>query len=106
MEESGKCTLSKLSACALGLAFGFTWALGMLIIGGFAWVFEWGAAFITMMSSIYVGFALTPVGLVIGVLWGFVDGFICGFIVAWVYNFCLKRCTCKRCKPDVGETQV
>jgi len=76
----------------LGLAFGTTWALGVFFLGLMAWLVGWGTALVDAISSVYVGFAATGLGSVIGLFWGFVDGFIGGAIFAFVYNFiCEKR---------------
>jgi len=39
-----------------------------------------------MISSLYIGYAATLLGSIIGAIWAFVDGFIGGVIVAWLYN--------------------
>jgi hypothetical protein len=39
-----------------------------------------------ILSRAYPGYAVTPLGSLIGLVWGFVDGLICGAIFAWLYN--------------------
>lgn len=98
--------VSKLSACALGFALGVTWALGMLIFGVLAWSLHIGEKWVDLFSSVYIGFAATPVGVVIGTLWAFVEGYISGFILAIVYNYCVRHCTCPSCAPKEKVEEV
>ncbi len=106
MEGSKTCQVSKLSACALGFALGITWALAVLVLGVLAWKLKFGEHWVELFSSIYVGFAATPIGVVIGILWAFVEGYISGFVIAVVYNFCLRHCKCKSCSPKETSDEV
>lgn len=38
------------------------------------------------LSRIYLGFTITPLGSLVGLVWGLVDGAIAGAIFAWLYN--------------------
>jgi hypothetical protein len=98
--------VSKLSACALGFALGLTWALGMLILGVLAWSFHVGEKWVELISTVYVGFAATPVGVLIGTLWAFVEGYISGFVLAVIYNFSARHCPCPNCNPRVKVEEV
>lgn len=63
-------------------------------VGG---LFHWGVDIVEVMSSLYIGFATTFLGGIIGALWGFVDGVICGILVAVFYNMgCTMCCTKKK----------
>lgn len=86
-----------LSIYSLGVAIGMTWALGVLVIGLLAWQLEFALTWLELLSSVYIGFAPSFIGVMIGVIWGFVDGFIGGVLVAWIYNLCV-RCCCKKNK--------
>ena len=70
----------------MALAAGMTWGLGMFLMGLASMFFHWGTGMTEMMSSIYIGFAPTFVGSVIGGIWGFVDGAIGGAVFAFFYN--------------------
>jgi hypothetical protein len=88
----------RLSVCALGLAFGVSWALGVLVLGLLAWKFHnYGSAFINALSSVYIGYNPSPKGIAIGTGWALLDGFVWGAIIALVYNLC-KKCCCSGCK--------
>ncbi len=84
---------TRLSVFSFGLALGITWAIGMFFLGLMAWLFDWGVPVVLIMSSMYLGFAPTFWGSVLGALWAFVDWFIGGIIIAWIYNMCI-RCGC------------
>lgn len=89
----------KLKACSFGFALGLWWGVGMLIVGWVGWWCNWGHLFINAIASVYVGYAPSFWGGVIGFVWGFIDFFIFGVLIAWVYNGCCGGC-CK--KSDNG----
>lgn len=100
MDEKNNSPLPRLSACALGVAAGITWGLGLLILAILAKYLDIGGALVNAIATVYIGFNLTPLGMLIGICWGLLDGFITGFIFALIYNFALKHCFCKRCRPE------
>ncbi len=79
----------KLSVKALALAAGTLWALAVLLtaIANILWT-GYGAEFLTMLGSIYPGYAagsgIRSVAVV--TLYSFVDGLIGGAVFAWLYN--------------------
>ena len=82
--------MNRLSIRALAIGVGAAWAFCMLFVG-WASLFGWGKAFVEMMSSVYIGFAPTVLGGIIGAVWGFADGAIGGAIIALVYNAVAKQ---------------
>lgn len=102
MESSTPNPVSRLSACALGCSFGTVSALYVLVLGVLAWHFKYGVTFVTLLSSVYIGFAATPKGIAIGVLWALLDGFVFGLVVGLVYNKIVKyHRGCKQCHPEL-----
>lgn len=90
---------TRLSALALGIAIGLTWGLGVMILAMMAWLGGgWGSAIVSSLGSLYVGYAATGVGSIIGLVWGFADGFVTGLLIAWIYNAVL--CCCGSCKKN------
>lgn len=89
-------TCTHLKVCAFGCALGFTWALGVLIMGWLAWLTGWGAQMVNLIGSVYIGYQANWWGPIVGAIWGFVDWFISGVIIAWVYNWCTccKKSSC------------
>jgi hypothetical protein len=77
--------MNKCQPLALGIAIGVLWALYIGILG-IAAMYGWGAELVTAMASLYIGYAASLVGAVIGAVWAFIDGFIAGVVIAWVYN--------------------
>ena len=93
---------ARLCVLSFALAIALTWGLGVLVAGLGAACYGWGAAFVDVLGSIYIGYAPTVGGSFIGFLWGFVDGFIGGAIFALLYNYftkCCERCCARWCKP-------
>ena len=80
----------KLSVKGLGLALGVTWAIGTLILGLSAWLFDYGTVFVELLGMMYVGYTATFAGSIIGAIYAFVDAFIGGALIAWFYNLFTK----------------
>jgi len=79
---------SKLDVTAVGLAFGVTWAIGVILIGFYAWLStgESSTNLVNLVGKFYLGYTPTFIGSILGALWGFLDGFLGGIIFAWLYN--------------------
>ena len=80
----------------LGLTLGLLWGLALFflsLVGAFLFP-SYGAAFITTLESVYIGYKATLVGGLIGFAWGFVDFFVFGFLIAFIYN-CFMGCKCR-----------
>ncbi len=86
----------KLNVRAFALAFGIWWGVGILL--GTWWVIAIGGATgeATFLGRLYIGYAISPLGSLIGLVWGFADGLIAGAILAWLYNALAARL------PDTG----
>lgn len=82
--------MEKLNARALAVGVGVSWAVCMLFVG-WASIFGWGTRFVEVFASVYIGFAPTFLGGLIGALWGFIDGAIGGLIIALVYNIMVRK---------------
>lgn len=76
----------KLGVLKLGFALGMTWSLGMLCLGLMAWQLHWGTNMVAVLGDLYIGYAPTLAGSIIGAIWGFFDCFIAGAMIAWFYN--------------------
>lgn len=77
--------MAKLSVKGLAISLGVAWA-AMVLFTGWVAIFGWGTNFVEALSSLYIGYAPTFLGGIIGAVWGFVDGAIGGLIIALVYN--------------------
>jgi len=78
--------MAKLDIKAFGLTLGIVWGAAMFILGLMVMLFDWGAAWLTLMSSLYIGYKATLLGSIIGGAWGFIDAGIGGLVIAWLYN--------------------
>jgi len=81
----------KLDAKALGLTLGIVWGSAMLLLGLINFGTTWGSGIILAMSTLYIGYAPTVLGSIIGGIWGFLDAGIAGIVVAWLYNELSKQ---------------
>jgi len=101
------CQGTKLCPIALGVAFGVTEGLLMML---FAWVAAYtgiGVSAIEHFSGIYHGYAPSLVGGLWGGLWGLIVGYIFGAVVGTIYNCtiscCRKAVSSEEKKPDKIE---
>jgi hypothetical protein len=71
-------------------AFAFTcaiiWGLGLFLITWWLVIIEGSTGGTTFIGRVYLGYEISPLGSIIGLLWGLVDGLIGGAIFAWLYN--------------------
>ncbi len=68
----------KLNVRAFALAFAVWWGVGLFL--GTWWVIATSGATgePTFLARIYIGYEISPVGSVIGLVWGVIDGLIAG----------------------------
>jgi len=83
-------SMEKLNVKALAIGLGVSWGFAMLFVG-WASIFGWGSKIVEVMSSLYIGFASSFSGGIIGAIWGFFDGAIGGAIIAFVYNAVVSK---------------
>ena len=81
----------KLNIAAIALAFGIWWGGGVFLLTW--WLILLGAdtGTMNMLESMYLGYAISPIGSLVGLVWGFFCGAICGAILAWLYNLFAER---------------
>lgn len=85
----------KLSPLGLGLSLGVLWGLSMLFMGLAAYYYSYGKPFVEAISTLYIGYAPSIKGSILGGIIGFIDAFIMGVLIAWLYNlFSSCGCTC------------
>lgn len=88
MMTKNDCVKMKLSASALGIAFGLTEAIFMML---FAWtgsLFGYGISIIHQIAEVYLGYDPSFIGGLLGGIWGFIDGFVFGIVAGSIYNVC------------------
>ena len=77
----------KLSVKAFSLTCAIFWGLALFVLTWWWIIFDPNiVGDKTIIGSIYLGYTVTPLGSIIGLVWAFVDGLIAGAIFAWLYN--------------------
>ena len=76
----------QLNIKATAMAFGLTWGGCLLIITWWIILLEGSSDTATFIGKFYLGYSLTPIASIIGLIWGLIDGAIGGAIFAWIYN--------------------
>jgi hypothetical protein len=81
----------KLNIKAFTLAFGIWWASAVFFLTW--WLILLGAdtGSLSLLQTAYIGYAISPIGSLVGLIWGFFDGAIAGLVLAWLYNLCAGR---------------
>ena len=80
----------KLNVKAFALTCAIIWGVGLFIITWWVILFEGAIGDTTFIGRVYVGYCISPLGSLIGLIWAFVDGLIGGAIFAWLYNLIAK----------------
>lgn len=93
----------KIHIVGLGLAVGIVSALYIFVMGLSARFFGVGMDVVHLTGSLYLGYAPSVLGSLIGALYAFVDGFVFGALIALFYNLCCNCCRC--CDKSCGTTE-
>ncbi len=83
----------KLNVKAFALTCGIFWAVSVFFITWWLIALYGASGARTLLGLFYLGYSVSPVGSIIGLIWGFFDGLISGAIFAWLYNFIAGRCS-------------
>lgn len=81
----------KLNVKAFALTCGIGWAVSVFVITWWLIVLYGASGARTLLGLFYVGYNVSAIGSIIGLIWGFFDGLICGAIFAWLYNLIAGR---------------
>jgi hypothetical protein len=81
----------KLNVKAFALAVSLICGIGLFLITWWVIIIEGASGTKTVLSVVYRGYNISPVGSLIGLAWGLVDGLIAGAIFAWLYNLIASR---------------
>ena len=80
----------KLNVKAFGLTLGIVWAVSAFGMGISAMTSGYGAKFVEVLGTVYIGYRATFPGSLAGAVWAFFDAGIGGVIIAWLYNKLVK----------------
>jgi hypothetical protein len=81
----------KLNVKAMSLALGIIWGLGLFLLTWWIILFEGTNSGQNILTHIYRGYSITPIGSLIGLIWASLDGAIGGACIAWIYNTLLPK---------------
>ena len=81
----------KLNIAAFALAFGVWWGGAVFLLTWWLILLGADAGTMNLLQTAYVGYTLSPLGSLVGLVWGFFDGAIGGAILAWLYNLFAER---------------
>ncbi|MEW6323864.1 MAG: bacteriophage holin [Nitrospirota bacterium] len=76
----------KLNVKAFAVTAGLCWSTGLFFIAWWIMLFEGATGERTLLGQLYPGYAVSPMGSLIGLAWGAFDGLIGGAVFAWLYN--------------------
>ena len=78
---------------AMAITCGLLWGVALFVLTWWMIFLEGASGEPTAIGDVYVGYNISAMGSIIGLLWGLVDGFIGGAVFAWVYNRIASCCT-------------
>ena len=81
----------KLDIKAFALTFALFWGIALFGVTWWIMAFEGATGDMTFVGRVYLGYSISPLGSLAGLVWGLVDGFIGGAIFAWLYNTLADR---------------
>jgi formate hydrogenlyase subunit 3/multisubunit Na+/H+ antiporter MnhD subunit len=75
----------KWNELALACSLAIVSAVGMFLMGIFGYTGVYGGM-VNMMTQFHMYFAVTPFGIIAGMIEAAVWGFVAGYAIAWIYN--------------------
>jgi len=76
----------RLNLKALALSCGILWALCLFLVTLISLGTGYADALLEVVASVYPGYSVSALGLILGLIYGFVDGAIAALIFGSVYN--------------------
>ena len=83
----------KMNIKAFALTCGMLWAAGLFGLTWWLIAFGGSTGEHTFIGKVYLGYTVSPIGSVIGLVYAFFDALIGGAIFAWLYN---KMASCNK----------
>ena len=81
----------KFNIKAFALTCAIFWGVMLFLITWWIIIIDGSSSQLTFIGRVYIGYTVTPLGSLIGMLWGFVDGLIGGAFFAWLYNLLNRK---------------
>ena len=76
----------KLNIKAFALTCAILWGLGLFFLTWWVIAFNGSTGEHTLIGKVYLGYTISPIGSVVGLVYAFFDALIGGAIFAWLYN--------------------
>ena len=80
----------KLNVKAFALTCSLFWGFALFLITWWIILTSGATGETTFIGRVYLGYNISPLGSVIGLIWALLDGFVGGAIFAWLYNLIAK----------------
>lgn len=77
----------KLNMSKMGLTIGTYWGVSLFVLSLMGMFLHVGGDVIALFATLYVGYAATFVGALIGFVLGFIHGYVVGFIGSYLMKF-------------------
>ena len=84
------------NAKALALSVGLVYGGIVSLLGVIAAGFGWAITVADILSTLYIGYGPSVLGIVLGFVWGFSTAFVVVFLIVSLYNRIIS-CNCKSC---------
>ena len=96
----------KLNVKAFALACALIWGIGLFVLTWWIIAFGGGATGErTLIGRVYLGYKISALGSLFGLVWAFFDGLIGGAIFAWLYNLIVTCCAEKSGPAQSGAPE-
>lgn len=86
----------KLNVKAFALTCGIIWGVGLFLFTWWIIAISGATGEPTFIGRVYLGYSISPLGSIIGLVWASIDGLIAGAIFAWLYNRINSRTSSKK----------
>ena len=81
----------RLDIKTFALTCALCWGFGLFATTWWIMAFEGATGDATFLGHVYLGYSISPLGSLVGLVWALVDGLIGGAIFAWLYNTLADR---------------
>lgn len=81
----------KLNIRAFAITSGLFVGIGLFIVTWWIMAFSGATGETLTIGRVYIGYNISPLGSIIGLIWGLVDGMIGGALFAWLYNMISRK---------------
>jgi len=75
-----------INAKNFGLAGGIFWGVSLFLLTIISVFTGFAGDVLVLLKGVYIGYDITLLGSVIGLIYAFLDGFIGCYIFIWIYN--------------------